>query len=358
MEDIPFHATNATQLPSISDSSTKSESQPNDHHLYKVVGMVMFIISLSLVIVRLILYILSSQGITFDKIPWISDLLFTVVVQIGVLFCFVFLFYKNKNRMTTKQILTFSNIRTINGKNILLTTLLGFCVVVASLGISFIWNLILTFLGYNSSSSADYMPTHFSVPLFILSFVLTAILPALCEEFAIRGGLLTVLKDKYNKKQLIIVMGLAFGLFHGFIVQFGYTAMMGALLAWIVLTTGSLVSGMIIHFINNGLAVIVSYGLNYGWFKGIFIGDITNYLTSNFGIVVLLYLVICGIGTLLIMAIHKSNKNNPLQMRPLHNDNLNAQYKPKITLSDNLFYIGAIVVTVLETIFTFIWGLY
>jgi len=234
-----------------------------------------------------------------------------------------------------------------------LIILLGICATVASSGVSFIFNLILAFFGYSNTSSGEYMPTNFSLPLFLLSFFLTAILPAICEEFAIRGALLTVLKDKYPKKQLIIIMGLAFGLFHGFIVQFGYTAMMGALLAWVVITTGSLVSAMIIHFINNGIAVITSYAINYNWFDG-FLGNIADNIASNFGIIVLLYLVVCGIGVFLIRAIYKSNKQNTRQLKC----NLYKDDTTRLQLKDNIFYIAAIVVTVAETVFTFIWGLY
>jgi len=321
---------------------------------YRVVGIVLFVISLSLASVRLVFYILSSQSIQFEQLPWIKDLIFSVVVQLLILLVFVFVFYKFKLGMSTRDILEFSNISCTNKTNIFLTIVLGFCVTIMASGVSVVWNIILGFLGYSPSVNGDYMPNQFSASSFAMYFICGAILPAICEEFAIRGGLLNVLKNRYNKKNLIIVMGLAFGLFHGYIVQFVYTALMGALLCWLTITMGSLIPAMIVHFVNNALSVIVSHAANYNWFKSSFIGTIVDTLSNNYWLAILLYILVCIVGVLLIRVINKINKNNFNKFVV----SINSPNKLLVSLKDNVFFIGAIVVTSLQTIFTFVWGVY
>lgn len=91
-----------------------------------------------------------------------------------------------------------------------------------------------------------------------LSFLLMAVLPALCEETVYRG----IFYNEYRKKSIrkgILLSGLLFGLLHLNLNQFCYAFVMGCLFALVVEITDSLLSSMIIHFVINGSSTAISY---------------------------------------------------------------------------------------------------
>lgn len=100
-------------------------------------------------------------------------------------------------------------------------------------------------------------PTSF--PLFLLSLLVMAVIPAICEELIFRGVVLHGLRNKFGEWGAIFLSGLMFALFHGNLQQFIYPFILGSIMGWLVLRTGSLVSSMIVHFVNNGLVVTFAY---------------------------------------------------------------------------------------------------
>ena len=73
---------------------------------------------------------------------------------------------------------------------------------------------------------------------FLLSFIATAIVPALIEEFACRGIVLGVLK-KYGQTFAIISSSLIFGIMHGNFEQIPFAVLVGLVLGYIYVKTGS-----------------------------------------------------------------------------------------------------------------------
>jgi len=88
----------------------------------------------------------------------------------------------------------------------------------------------------------------------VLSFITTAIVPAICEEFLFRGAILSALKP-YGKAPAIVISGVLFGLMHQNIEQLLYTTIAGLVLAWVVYETGSIWVSVLIHFFNNFVSV-------------------------------------------------------------------------------------------------------
>lgn len=85
-----------------------------------------------------------------------------------------------------------------------------------------------------------------------------ALTPAICEEVVMRGVVLSEYKYKSTFKAAVM-NGLIFGLMHLSGQQFLYAAILGFVFAYIVRTTGSLFSTMIVHFVFNGLNMTMSY---------------------------------------------------------------------------------------------------
>jgi membrane protease YdiL (CAAX protease family) len=94
-----------------------------------------------------------------------------------------------------------------------------------------------------------------SMPL-VLAFVVFALVPACCEEFLFRGWLLAGLREKLKPVTLCLVVGLIFGLFHVDAYRMLTTGLLGALLTFVCWRSGSIVPAVLIHLINNGVAVL------------------------------------------------------------------------------------------------------
>ena len=89
----------------------------------------------------------------------------------------------------------------------------------------------------------------------ILLFIQIAILPAIFEELFIRKGVFGVLRSK-GPIFACVVSALIFATIHMNISQFTFAFLVGILFGIVRERTGKLYPTMILHFINNGIAVI------------------------------------------------------------------------------------------------------
>lgn len=89
----------------------------------------------------------------------------------------------------------------------------------------------------------------------LVSFFSTAIVPAFIEEFAIRGVVLQSLR-RYGDKFAVIMSSFVFALMHGNMIQIPFAFIAGLGLGYAAVKTGSIWTGIIIHFINNSMAVV------------------------------------------------------------------------------------------------------
>jgi sodium transport system permease protein len=83
-----------------------------------------------------------------------------------------------------------------------------------------------------------------------------AVLPAICEELAFRGILLSGLRRKFRPAALVVGVGVIFGLFHVTLYRIAPTAALGMILTAIALMTGSVFPGMLLHAGNNAIGVL------------------------------------------------------------------------------------------------------
>jgi sodium transport system permease protein len=86
-------------------------------------------------------------------------------------------------------------------------------------------------------------------------FIFLAVLPALCEEIAFRGMLLSGLRRRMRPIWLVTTIGLIFGIFHMTLFRIAPTAVLGVVLTAIALMTGSIFPGMLLHMGNNAWGV-------------------------------------------------------------------------------------------------------
>lgn len=94
-------------------------------------------------------------------------------------------------------------------------------------------------------------------PLGIFSIVILApVVEELLFRGAIQGHLMRIWK---NPKWAILTSSLIFGIVHGNPVQIPFAIVTGLVLGWVYYRTGSLLPGMLMHFINNGSSVALYY---------------------------------------------------------------------------------------------------
>ena len=85
-----------------------------------------------------------------------------------------------------------------------------------------------------------------------------AFLPAICEELAFRGFILSGLRRSGKKWMAITVTALLFGVTHGILQQSISAALVGILIGYITVQSGSLIPAILFHFTHNSLAVVFS----------------------------------------------------------------------------------------------------
>jgi sodium transport system permease protein len=88
--------------------------------------------------------------------------------------------------------------------------------------------------------------------------LVVAAMPAVCEELAFRGFIFTGLRNTGSPWRAICVSAIFFGLSHGILQQSLIAGLIGVLLGWLALRTGSILPGMVFHLVHNSLGVLTA----------------------------------------------------------------------------------------------------
>ena len=101
-----------------------------------------------------------------------------------------------------------------------------------------------------------------SQPLGAVIFVV-AVIPAICEELTFRGFIFGGLSRNQGGLRAVLVTAVMFGFSHAIFQQSVAATLMGCVLGWIALRTGSVLPGILFHITNNALSVSVGRIQNY-----------------------------------------------------------------------------------------------
>ena len=96
-----------------------------------------------------------------------------------------------------------------------------------------------------------------AAPLFNVLLVM-AFLPAVCEELAFRGFILSGLRRTGSKWNAITITALLFGITHGVLQQSISATLVGLIIGYITIQSGSLLPAICFHFVHNSLGVLFS----------------------------------------------------------------------------------------------------
>ena len=95
----------------------------------------------------------------------------------------------------------------------------------------------------------------------MLTMIATCVVPALIEEFACRGILMGALK-KYGNGFAVFASAVLFGIMHGNFRQIPFAFLVGLVLGFVTIKSGSLWPAIFIHAFNNGTSVLFDYFVN------------------------------------------------------------------------------------------------
>lgn len=311
------------------------------------------------------------------KSDWIS----TILIQIVVMFSIPLLLYTLLISKNSKQTFKDVGIRKITIKMLWIAIALGFVLYFLNTFVATTFQSIISLLGYEKLSSPSKVNLNYA--FLFKEFLLTAILPGICEEFLHRGVMLFGAKKCCNTKTCLIISSLLFGLTHLNINQFFYAAILGFLMGNVALASNSIIPTMIIHFMNNFLSTYLYYGTHLGFPVARFISTIESLLMSD----VITYMITITAGvmilwwlyTILVKSLKKERAkielNNILKNLNLEENSKEESLKKlnhaenimqekinntpiqKNTFQEKIFLYASIFFGVFMTISSFIWGI-
>jgi len=225
---IKFHFTNSKFMP---DDATK--------------GLFLFLIFQTLV--TLLYNVLYMIGL----VQSIWSYIFTLILD----FCFIACVYSVSKQ---KKIDMFSNLKLKQAPNIKQIVVCIAISIICLFGFSALTNLFLEVLysmGYSSVTSDIVIP---NFGTYLMYVGLICIVPAICEEILFRGLICNGLK-RLGLFTAVFGSAFLFMIMHGSPDQTVHQFILGIILALVFLVTNNLWVPIIIHFLNNFIAVTISY---------------------------------------------------------------------------------------------------
>lgn len=190
---------------------------------------------------------------------------------------------------------------------------------------------------------------------------ITAVLPAIFEEFTHRGLLLDAFSEQSELSQ-VLLSGLLFSLMHTNIMQSLYAFVGGCIFAYLVIRSKSIYPAMILHFFNNALSCMTEYGSQHpdsmlGWMTALEDMASSNYIAT------LVYMAILVGNAVLFFYLVKFFVDNCPRTEMKREKRIIRNYLPidtvgakTFTLKENAVLIGVIVMCGFITLSSYIWG--
>ena len=103
---------------------------------------------------------------------------------------------------------------------------------------------------------SEYLYGSMNLPVMI---AVVAVLPAICEEAMERGCVLSHFRSIKKDWVIVLIMGVFFGIMHWSPLRFLNTAVLGAMLSYVMVKKNNILLPMILHFGNNFVSVVLGY---------------------------------------------------------------------------------------------------
>ena len=216
-------------------------------------------------IINLIYYLCLLSVATIFVLGYFNILtnsyLSTFLIQGVVMFAMPVVLYSLFITKNIKKTFKDFGFKKISFTILLYSIVLGFVLFFINNYVADIFYTILSIFGYDNSINVSLNVTN-GVGI---EFLLTAIIPGICEEVLHRGMFMKGCQKQGYTRYGLLFSSILFGLTHLNIQQFFYAMVLGCLMGIVVIVADSIYPAMIIHFMNNALSIYFSYGVKYNW---------------------------------------------------------------------------------------------
>lgn len=210
---------------------------------------------------------------------------------------FPVLLYLVVKKIDIKEALKINKFRVLPGVLILLIS------IPAYMGASSLNVLIVYILQSTGYALGESLPAPQSFGDIILAILVVAVSPAICEEILHRGVLLKAYESR-GSISAVVISSILFGIFHFDVKNLTGPIFLGMLIGYYVIRTDSIFAGMLAHFANNLLSVLVQY-FSRSWAG---IGD-SAMITEDQFIAVATFGIICFVVmAFLLFCFHKTTR--------------------------------------------------
>ena len=258
----------------------------------------------------------------------------------------------------------------------ILTIVTGVVVSLLLTSFSALWQTVLHLIGYTMTNSPGTVyPSVGAVGILFMELLTTAVLPGIFEEINYRGLGMQLFDKVEDERMKIIFIGVLFGLGHQFIAQTGYAFLAGVIFAYLVIKTRSIIPGMIIHFMNNAISVLTEYSMQTTGFFYSLREKVLSVFFKNFLFLLLFMMALAVLTIVLLRLIRKYSQgaeNAVAEKKDEYYYPNKKQYvddifgdleavretsKPSVRWYEYAPLYGAIAIMVINTVFTFVWGM-
>ncbi len=228
----------------------------NEKYEIKRVGKAAGLIIIAYVLIQnfiSILIYLSPIGEIYEKDPAMQSVVAIFLSVLGLLLPFAAGgYFLNKGKST--PMVDFR--KPVSIPLMLSATALGFFICLAGNYATSVFVDLMSSAGITLSAPEYSPPSDFGGRLIYTLSI--AVVPALVEEFAVRGVILQPLR-KYGDKFAILASALVFAVMHGNLIQAPFALIAGIGIGYAVCITNSIWTGILIHFCNNLYSVIIEF---------------------------------------------------------------------------------------------------
>lgn len=190
-----------------------------------------------------------------DLSEWLIILSFLITMAIFLLV--PFLWYVLVNEFSFREMLKALQIKKTGWEQAIFWSILAvifmFCIVILG-------GLVVTFLGFGEEDVSNI--EDLAGNLSLVSLLLVVVFQSAGEELFFRGFLLEKLHTMAGKQAAIIITSILFGLAHlsyGQVYTSVLTALLGVVLAYVVLKTRNLGAAMLAHILYNGASFVLYF---------------------------------------------------------------------------------------------------
>ena len=216
-----------------------------------------------------------------------AEIFFTLIAQVGIMTLLpviAMVRYRKKHHKQPEIGMSFSEYCTMKGAKtepgvwkswgfgkttgrvIAFAFLLGVLMFFFNVFVSTFFNTILALFGFRHMGGGSPMEVTFWA--FMVALFLGAVLPGFCEEVTHRGLLMKGFAGRLGIMKAVMLSSILFGLIHMNVVQVFFCIVLGYIMALAMLATRSAWTAVIMHFVNNAIAVYLMFGSANGWFLG------------------------------------------------------------------------------------------